>query len=92
MIALHLPPPVTQSLPSVFQPKFSVPHEEVTMLRKPVLFALVACSALALQAQTQRSATPPPHTLPRYRQIDQLAVRSRSGDKPSTLLLTHMLF
>ena len=33
-----------------------------------------------------------PPTLPRYRVIDQLAVRSRSGDKPSTLLLTHMLF
>ena len=29
---------------------------------------------------------------PRYREIDQLALRSRSCDKPSTLLLTHMLF
>lgn len=64
------------------------------MLRPFVALALVACSALAILAQTQRSAIPNPsqHPLPRYRQIDQLAVRSRSGDKPSTRLLTHMMF
>ncbi len=67
------------------------------MLFKSVALALVACSALAIQAQTQRSQSPqspnpPHHPLPRYREIDQLALRSRSGDKPSTLLLTHMLF
>ncbi len=64
------------------------------MLRKPVVLALVACSTLAAYGQMQRSATPNPsqHPLPRYRQIDQLAVRSRSGDKRSTLLLTRMMF
>ena len=72
-----------------------IPRTAVAMFRVHLCLVAVACCALATQAQTQRSTLPPdtsPRAVPRYRQIDQLAVRSRSGDKPSTLLLTHMLF
>uniref|UniRef100_E6QN46 Uncharacterized protein n=1 Tax=mine drainage metagenome TaxID=410659 RepID=E6QN46_9ZZZZ len=77
------------------------------MLRKTLLLAVTACSALAvctgiftdIQAQTPRSTQPSPTqpnptqpSLPRYRQIDTLSIHSRSGDTPSTYLLTHMLF
>ena len=71
-----------------------IPRTAVAMFRLPLCLVVVVCCALATQAQTQKSPPPDtsPRTIPRYRQIDQLAVRSRSGDKPSTLLLTHMLF